>query len=180
MDEMNTAVRTGQYLSFLLDGESFAIEVAQIREIVDRANVTRIPRMPAFLKGVTNLRGSVVPVVDMRVKFDMGVVEETLDSCIIVLEVNVDSDRTVVGAYVDAVQEVFEIGETDMEPAPRMGTRLDTTFIEGMARRGEEFAIVLDVDRVFSAEEICAVHSAAASGDDGQRNDVVLAEAEPA
>jgi purine-binding chemotaxis protein CheW len=168
MDEMNTTARTGQYLSFLLDGESFAIEVAQIREIVDRANITRIPRMPAFLKGVTNLRGSVVPVVDMRVKFDMGVVEETLDSCIIVLEVNVDTDRTVVGAYVDAVQEVFEIGEEDMEPAPRMGTRLDTTFIEGMARRGEEFAIVLDVDSVFSAEEICAVHSAAAAGDDGQ------------
>lgn len=159
-DSVSTTQRTGQYLSFSLDGESFAIEVAQIREIVDQANVTRIPRMPAFLRGVTNLRGSVVPVVDMRVKFDMGHVEDTVDSCIIVLEVDVDDDRAVVGAYVDAVQEVFEIAEEDMEPPPKMGTRLDTGFIEGMGRRGEEFVIVLDANKVFSVDEIQAAQSA--------------------
>jgi purine-binding chemotaxis protein CheW len=150
-----------QYLSFSLDGELFAIDVACIHEIIDRTDLTRIPRMPDFMRGVINLRGSVVPVVDLRMKFDMGQVEDTVDSCIVVLEVDVDGEMTAVGAFVDAVQEVFDFGAEQMEPPPKMGTRLNTDFIKGMGRRGDGFIIVLDASRVFSVDEIQAVQSAA-------------------
>jgi len=155
-----TAEQTRQFLAFRLDDESFALDVARIREILDRTQITRIPRMPDFMKGVINLRGSVVPVVDMRVKFDLGEVEQTLDTCIIVVEVEMNGDAAVIGALVDAVQEVFELPSAQIEPPPRIGTRLDTEFIEGMGRRDEGFVIVLDVDRVFSVGELEAVGAA--------------------
>lgn len=159
------AEKIRQFLAFRLDEESFALDVAQIREILDRTAITRIPRMPEFMKGVINLRGSVVPVVDMRVKFDLGVVEETVDTCIIVVEVDLNGETTVIGALVDGVQEVFELEPGQIEPPPRIGTRLDTEFIEGMGRREEGFVIVLDVDRVFSAGELAAVGVAVGVGD---------------
>lgn len=160
-ENVDTMGRTGQYLSFCLDAEVFAIEVARIREIIDRTTMTRIPRMPAFVSGVINLRGSVVPVVDLRMKFDMGEVERTVDTCIVVLEVCVDRETTVVGALVDSVKEVFELEPESIEPPPKMGTRLDSAFIEGMGRLDDGFVIILDVDRVFSADDIEVVHAAA-------------------
>lgn len=152
--------RIGQYLSFRLDGELFAMDVSCVREVIDRTDLTRIPRMPEFMRGVINLRGNVVPVVDLRMKFGIGEVEMTLETCIVVLEVNVDEETTVVGALVDAVEEVLELGPTHIEPPPKMGTRLDTEFIEGMGRLDdEEFVILLNADKVFSATELEAVHS---------------------
>lgn len=161
MDETQVAEQARQFLAFRLDGETFALDVRQIREILDRTDVTRIPRMPAFMRGVINLRGGVVPVVDMRVKFGMGEVVRTIDTCIIVVEVDLDGETTVIGALVDGVKEVFELEAGSIEPPPRIGAKLDTDFIEGMGRRDDEFVIVLDVDRVFSADEICAVQAAA-------------------
>jgi purine-binding chemotaxis protein CheW len=152
--------RIGQYLSFRLDGELFAMDVSCVREVIDRTEMTRIPRMPEFMRGVINLRGNVVPVVDLQMKFGIGQVEMTVDTCIVVLEVNMDEEATVVGALVDAVQEVFELGPSQIEPPPKMGTRLNTEFIEGMGRLDDEFVILLDADRVFSALEIEAVQSA--------------------
>jgi purine-binding chemotaxis protein CheW len=152
--------RLGQYLSFRLDGELFAMDVACVREVIDRTEMTRIPRMPEFMRGVINLRGNVVPVVDLRMKFGIGQVESTVDTCIVVLEVKMDEEATVVGALVDAVEEVFELGPSQIEPPPKMGTRLNTEFIEGMGRIEDEFVILLDADRVFSALEIEAVQSA--------------------
>lgn len=152
---------TRQFLAFSLDEEVFAIDVAQIREILDRTRLTRIPRMPGYMRGVINLRGAVVPVVDMRTKFDMGRVEETVDTCIIVAEVDLEGEKAVIGAMVDAVQEVFELDSRQLEPPPRMGTRLDTQFIEAMGRWNGGFVIVLDVDRVFSADEILSATSSA-------------------
>lgn len=152
--------RIGQYLSFRLDGELFAMDVSRVREVIDRTEMTRIPRMPEFMRGVINLRGNVVPVVDLQMKFGIGQVEMTVDTCIVVLEVNMDEEATVVGALVDAVQEVFELGPSQIEPPPKMGARLNTEFIEGMGRLDNEFVILLDADRVFSAIEIEAVQSA--------------------
>ena len=154
--------RLGQYLSFKLDNERFAIDVACVREVIDRTEMTRIPRMPDFMRGVINLRGNGVPVGDLRMKFGIGQIEMTIDTCVVVLEVNVDEEVTVVGALVDSVEEVFELEPSRIEPPPKMGTRLNTEFIEGMGRLGDDdFVILLDADRVFSALDIEAVQSAA-------------------
>jgi len=169
MEEVvDTADGTRQYLSFLLDGECFAISVARVREIIGNSSLTRIPRMPDFMSGVINLRGSVVPVIDMCLKLGIGQVKETVDSCIVVIEAQLDGETIVVGALVDAVQEVFEMELSQMEPPPKMGTRLDTTFIEGMGRRDNVFVILLDPDHVFSVTELEAAQSAGQSiGDVG-------------
>jgi purine-binding chemotaxis protein CheW len=137
-----------------MEEETFALDVGKVREILDYTNITKVPRTPDFMKGVINLRGSVVPVVDMRLKFNMPVQERTVDTCIIVVEITIEDEQTVLGALVDSVQEVFELEPAQVEPAPRIGTKLNTDFILGMGRRDERFVIILDIDRVFSIEEL--------------------------
>lgn len=149
--------RTSQLLSFALDSELFAVDIAHVREILDRTDMTRIPRMPSYMRGALNVRGSVVPVVDLRVKFGLPAAEFTLDTCVILFEVSVDGEPTVLGGLVDAVRDVFEVGPDDLSTPPRMGTKLDTEFISCMARCEDELIIVLDVDRVLSADEIIAL-----------------------
>ena len=149
-----------QYLSFVLDGELFALDVAKVREVLDRTDLTRVPRMPPFMRGVLNLRGIVLPVVDMRVRFGMGDVIETIDTCIVVVEVEVEGEVTILGAMVDGVDEVFELAPTDLEAPPKMGAKLPTEFIEAMGRREDDFIIILNADRVFSTDEIIAVKTA--------------------
>ena len=152
-----------QFLSFYLDDEPFAFEVSKVREVVDcSTGITRVPRMPAFMRGVLNLRGSVLPVVDMGVRFGMGAVEETIDSCIIVVEVEIEGEITLLGAMVDAVDEVFELAPQGLEAPPKIGAKLPTEYIKAIARRDEDFVIVLDADRVLSADEIIAVRKTAA------------------
>lgn len=152
-----------QFLSFYLDEEPFAFEVSKVREVVDcSAGITRVPRMPAFMRGVLNLRGSVLPVVDMGVRFGMGAVEATVESCIIVVEVEIEGEITLLGAMVDAVDEVFEVASQGLEAAPKIGAKLPTEYIKAMARRDDDFVIVLDADRVLSADEIIAVRKTAA------------------
>jgi purine-binding chemotaxis protein CheW len=143
-----------QYLTFKLEGEVFALDVGKVREILDYTNITKVPQTPEFMKGVINLRGSVVPVVDMRLKFGVASQEKTVDTCIIVLEINIDNEATVLGALVDSVQEVFELEPSQIEPAPRIGTKLRTEFILGMGKRNDHFVIILDIDKVFSIEEL--------------------------
>lgn len=163
-DELDQQLELRQFLSFFLDEEVFALDVSKVREVLDRTDLTRVPRMPAFMRGVLNLRGSVLPVVDMRVRFGMGEVAETVDTCIIVVEVEIEGEVTPLGAMVDAVDEVFELGAEDLEAPPKMGAKLKTEYIAAMARRGEdEFMIVLDADRVFSVDEIIAVKKAGAA-----------------
>jgi purine-binding chemotaxis protein CheW len=146
-----------QFLTFRLAEETFALEIGKVREVLDFTTVTRVPNVPEFMRGVINLRGSVVPVVDLRLKFGMKPTEKTVNTCIIIVEINLDGDRTVLGAMADSVQEVLELEADEIEPAPRIGTRLRTDFIHGMGRRGEEFIIILDIDRVFSSEELAVV-----------------------
>ena len=151
---------TRTYLTFTLDDEDFAVDVSGVREVLDYTSTTKVPRTPDFMRGVINLRGSVVPVVDMRLKFGMPRGEDTVDTCIVVLEVELEGEKSIIGALADSVKEVFELAPDLIEPPPRIGTRLDTDFILGMGKHGERFIIILDIDRVFSAEELSRVKEA--------------------
>ena len=158
---MNTAeiIQSSQYLTFHLGSDTFAIDVTNAKEILDYANLTHIPQTPDYMLGVINLRGSVVPVVDMRLKFGLPAIEATKDSCFIVVEVEIDEDLITVGALVDSVSEVVEIRSDQVEPPPRLGTKLNNSFIQGMGNLGENFVIILDINKVFSAEELDLVQS---------------------
>lgn len=145
---------TRTYLTFTLGEEDFAVDVNNVREVLDFTNVTKVPRTPDFMKGVINLRGSVVPVVDMRLKFGLEEAVVTVDTCIIVMEVDMEGEATVIGALSDSVKEVFELDPRNIEPPPRIGTRLDTEFISGMGKYNEDFIIILDINEVFSTDEL--------------------------
>ena len=145
---------TRQYLTFKLDNDDYAINVESVREILDVCSVTKVPQTPDFMLGVINLRGNVVPVIDLRIKFGFADGAQGEETCIIVLEVLVDEEMTVLGAMVDSVQEVLEIPADAMEPPPKIGNRLKTEFIHGMGKRDELFVIVLDINRIFSTKEI--------------------------
>jgi len=143
-----------QYLTFKLEDEVFALDITKVREVLDFTTVTKVPRTPDFMRGVINLRGSVVPVVDMRLKFGMSRTEQTVNTCIIIVEINLDGERLILGALADSVQEVIDLEPGQIEPAPRIGTRLNTAFIKGMGKRDEQFIIILDIDRIFSMDEL--------------------------
>lgn len=150
---------TKQYLTFKLGEEIFGVDVIQIREILEYVKITKIPQTPDFMCGVINLRGSVVPVIDMRLKFGMGRIERTVNTCIVVLEIQFDDQKSYLGALVDSVQEVFELEPEDIEPAPKIGTRLKTEFIKGMGKKQDKFIILLEINKVFSFEELELVQS---------------------
>jgi len=154
------AMETTQYLTFKLDDEVFALDITKVREVLDFTSITRVPRTPEFMRGVINLRGSVVPVVDLRLKFGMTKTEKTVNTCIIIVEVVVDGETTFLGALADSVQEVMDLEPGHIEPAPRIGTRLNTEFIKGMGKRDADFTIILDIDRVFSTDELALVQAA--------------------
>ena len=151
---VTSITNTRQYLTFQLGNEVFALDVSNVREILEFTTVTKVPQTPEFMRGVINLRGSVVPVLDMRLKFGMTITEKTVNTCIIVVEVSFEEETTIIGALVDSVQEVFELEPDQIEPAPRIGTQLRTEFIKGMGKRDDQFIIILDVDKVFSSEEL--------------------------
>ena len=153
-------METTQYLTFKLEEEIFALDISKVREVLDFTSITKVPRTPEFMRGVINLRGNVVPVVDMRLKFGMTKTENTVNTCIIIVEIHLDGETTVLGALADAVQEVIELGSGQIEPAPKIGTRLKTDFIQGMGKQGEGFIIILEIDRVFSADELALVQDA--------------------
>ncbi len=150
---------TTQYLTFKLGEEMFALDIAKVREVLDFTTVTKVPRMPDFMRGVINLRGSVIPVVDLRVKFGMAGSETTVNTCIIISEVAVDGDTTVLGALADSVQEVLDLERGNIAPAPRIGTKLRTDFIKGIGKQNDRFVILLDIDRVFSSDELAFTHA---------------------
>lgn len=149
--------QTSQYLTFILDQEIYAMDINQVREVLDFTKITKVPRMPDFIKGVINLRGGVVPVVDLRLKFGMARVERTVDTCIIIIEINIQETLTLLGIMADSVQEVMSMEPDQIEPAPKIGTRLKTEFIKGMGKKNDEFIIILDSDKVFSADELTIV-----------------------
>ena len=158
---------TTQYLTFKLDEEIFALDISKVKEVLDFTEITKIPQTPEFMKGVINLRGGVVPVVDMRLKFGMSETVRTVNTCIIIVEVTIMGETTVLGALVDSVQEVMDLEPGQIEPAPRIGTRLRTEFIRGMGKRDNHFIMILDIDKVFSADELAMVESAEATASAG-------------
>jgi purine-binding chemotaxis protein CheW len=159
MDQAGDIVRTDQYLTFTLAEETFAIEIVKVREVIDYVHLTRVPRMPVFLRGVINLRGSVVPVIDLRLILSMPSVERTVDTCIIIAEVNMDGEPLHLGMLADSVQEVIEIDPSQIDPPPRLGSMLNTEFIRGMGKRGEGFFIILNIDQVLSSDEMAGIEA---------------------
>ena len=151
-----------QYLTFKLDGESFATEISKVREVLEYTQVTPVPRSPEFMQGVINLRGSVVPVVDLRLQFGMAPTETTVDSCIIIIEVNIEGKTTVLGALADSVQEVINLLPEQLEAAPSFGSRIDNAFVQYMGKLEDRFVIVLDMNKVFSHEQINKVEQTGA------------------
>lgn len=147
-----------QYLTFKLQEEIFAVDVANIREILDFTSVTKVPKTPEFMRGVINLRGSVVPVVDMNLKFGMPKTEKTVNTCIIVMEMDLDGETIVLGSLADAVQEVLELEPDQIEPAPKIGTKLNTEFIKGMGKHDEQFIMILEINKIFNFDEIQNLH----------------------
>ncbi len=145
---------TVQYLTFKLADEIFAFDVAKVREILEMTSITKVPQTPDFMRGVINLRGSVVPVIDLRLNFGMQCTEQTVNTCIIVVEVNLVEETIVLGVLADSVQEVVEMEPELIEPPPQLGTKLNTEFIKGMGKVENNFVMILDIDKVFSANDL--------------------------
>ncbi|MFP4565657.1 MAG: chemotaxis protein CheW [Spirochaetaceae bacterium] len=150
-----------QYLTFVLDNENYALNVGRVREVLELTEVTKIPRMPDYMKGVINVRSKVLPVVDLRLKFGMPEAEETVDTAIVVTDVAAGEDSVTIGCRADAVDQVIDIPPENIEPPPRVGTRISADFIRGIGKVEEKFIIILNLDRVFEADELEAVDSGA-------------------
>lgn len=156
-DEALLTDEEGQYLTFTLGGEMFAIGILNIKEILEYGQLTAVPMMPSFIRGVINLRGSVVPVVDLSVRFGGNASEVTKRSCIVIIEVATEDSRQYLGVVVDTVSEVLAIPESEIEPTPSFGARIRVDFIAGMGKVDGDFVIILDVDKVLSVDELAAV-----------------------
>lgn len=146
-----------QYLTFMLSGEMFAIGILGIKEILEYGNITSVPMMPAFVRGVINLRGAVVPVVDLSARFGRHSSDVTRRSCIVIIEADSEAGTQDVGLMVDAVSAVLEIPASEIEPAPSFGARIRSDFISGMAKVAGKFVIVLNADRVLSVDEMASL-----------------------
>lgn len=143
-----------QFLTFTLGKEIFALDIGTVREVLELTSITKIPRTPQFMRGVINLRGHAVPVVDMRMKLGMSQGEDTVDTCIIIVEIEFEGEFTIMGALVDSVREVFEMTPDTIEPAPKMGAAINAEYIKGMGRQNDVFIIIIDISKIFSAEEL--------------------------
>ena len=146
-----------QYLTFQLDSEMFAIGILLIREIIEYGFVTEVPMTPPFIRGVINLRGAVVPVLDLAVRFGRQAKETTKRTCIVIVEIGTDKGSHEMGVVVDAVNEVLEIAHSDIEPPPEFGARVRSDFIKGMGKINDKFVIILDANRVLSMEEVAVI-----------------------
>ncbi|MDA3950540.1 MAG: chemotaxis protein CheW [Spirochaeta sp.] len=151
----DTAITTAnQYLTFRLDNGRYAINVGRVREVLEHTNLTKIPGMPPYMEGVLNVRGSVLPVIDLRTKFGMEHLETQIDTAIVVTEIVRETETVVVGCKTDAVEEVIDIMPEAIEPPPSIGTEISSDFIYGIGKADDDFVIILDVERVFSDTEI--------------------------
>jgi purine-binding chemotaxis protein CheW len=148
-----------QYLAFTLGGETFAMDIRSIREVIQFGDITDVPLMPPFIRGVINLRGSVVPVIDLFVRFGRPACDVAHRTCIVILELSQGESTAEMGVMVDNVSEVLSIGASEVEPAPAFGSDIRSEFIAGVAKVGERFVILLDVNHVLSVDEMAALVS---------------------
>lgn len=151
-----------QYLTFQIGNEEYAIGILRVREILEFTGVTRVPSMPACVRGVLNLRGSVLPVIDLASMFGFEAKEVTKQTCVIVVEVEHDGQASTLGVITDAVNEVIELPEEQIEPAPAFGTAAHSSYLVGLGNAGGSFVMILDVDRLLSIEELINSGTAAA------------------
>jgi purine-binding chemotaxis protein CheW len=157
-------IALAQYLTFTIANEDYGISVLKVREILEHDIVTKVPRTPAFIRGVINLRGRVVPVVDLAARFGFSPSTLTKRSCVVIVEVELPGEKLVMGLMADAVNQVIELAPNDIEAPPSFGTRVDVAYLHGMGRAGKRFVLLLDIDRVLSdneAETIAAADRAA-------------------
>ena len=154
-------IREGKYLTFSLANEEYGIGILKIKEIIGMLPITTVPQTPAFVKGVINLRGKVIPVIDLRLRFGMAGIDYTERTCIIVVEIAGQVSTVQIGIVVDSVSEVLNVKADDIEDTPAFGTKLDTDYIMGMAKLDGGVKILLDIDRVLNAEEISAIENVA-------------------
>jgi purine-binding chemotaxis protein CheW len=145
----------GKYLTFLLDNEEYGLEILKVREIIGIMDITKVPQTPAFVEGVINLRGKVIPVIDLRTKFGLARAQYNDETCIIVVDVGM-----MMGIIVDTVREVHNIPTVDIEPPPQLGAAVDTDFILGMGKVKEEVKILLDIDKVLTTDDLVALQQA--------------------
>jgi purine-binding chemotaxis protein CheW len=158
-----------QYLTFLLSGEMFAIAILNIKEIIEYGNITEVPMMPSFIRGVINLRGSVVPVVDLSARFGRNKTEISHRTCIVIIEVqNNDESKQDIGVMVDSVSEVLEIPRSEIEPPPAFGAKIRVDFIHGMGKVAGKFVIILNANKVLSVDELSMLGQAAGALPAGQ------------
>lgn len=147
-------LQSQSYLTFRLGDETFAASVNYVIEILELSKITKVPRSPHFMRGVINLRGNVLPVIDTRQKFGLTKIDDTVNTCIMVLQVQVEEQRILIGALVDAVQEVLEIDRTSIQQPPSIGSKYKTEFIDGMVKLNDHFIMLLNLDKVFNGEDI--------------------------
>lgn len=155
--EEHATQEMSQYLTFTICDETYALNVSNVKEVQEFTSLTKVPRMPDFMRGIINLRGSVVPVIDLKMKFGMGSTEKDIDTSIIVTEVIIEDETVIMGLLTDSVKEVIELNESEIEPTPYIGTKIDTAFIKGMGKKDDIFLIVLDIDKVLTVNEISLV-----------------------
>jgi purine-binding chemotaxis protein CheW len=148
-----SAAGAGQYLTFELAGEEYALEILQVREILRYEEITRVPTAPASVRGVLNLRGKVVPVVDLAVRFGLAATETTRKTCIVIVEVAQEGEALVMGILADAVSQVVDLQPGEIEPPPVFGTRVRIEYLRGLARAGSRFALLLDLERLLGTED---------------------------
>ena len=148
------ALERKTYLTFQLEDEKFAVDVQNVHEVLEFTSVSKIPGVPDFVRGIINLRGMVVPVVDLRLKFSMSETVKTQGTCVIVLDMGTGENKMVIGALADSVHEVFEFEPGQVEPPPRIGSLSQKDFILGIGKRDDQFIILLNINRVFSSEEV--------------------------
>jgi purine-binding chemotaxis protein CheW len=156
---------TRQYMTFRLGDELFAIDVAQVREVLEVSRITKVPTAPAYMRGVVNVRGQSTPVVDLRLRFGLPPGSDTVHTRIIVMELDLEGEAAVLGGIADSVHEVIELDPAHIDPPPRIAMRWRTDFIQGMGKRGDEFIIILDANAVFSSEELALVRDGSEEGE---------------
>jgi len=151
---------SSQYITFKLGDELFAIDVAQVREVLEVSQITKVPTAPEYMRGVVNVRGKAIPVVDLRLRFGLPKRVDAVNTRIVVMELELDGEATTLGGIADSVHEVLELEPGNIEPPPRIAMRWRTDFIQGMGKRGEDFIIILDVNAVFASDELALIGEA--------------------
>jgi purine-binding chemotaxis protein CheW len=164
--EKSTEVSESQFLSFQVADEEYAVGILRVREIIEYGTITRVPTTPPWVRGVFNLRGGVVPVIDLAVKFGLPRAEVTSRTCIVIVETHLGGETTLMGLVADAVSQVMELRPDEIEAPPGFGTRVRVEYLQGMAKAGRKFVLLLDIDRVLSSDEIVGVSELARDADD--------------